>query len=197
MIHPDTELRFISPKIGFGVVATKLIPKGTITWALDKLDRVFSEAELAAFGNLYQEILDTYCYRDHNGNSILCWDHARFVNHSFNSSCITTAYDYELAVRDILPGEQLTDDYGYLNINEPFDAEAEEGSLRSRVMPDDLLRYHGEWDTKLLAAFGNFNKVAQPLSKFLSKETLEKSKLIADGKQKMDSILHCYFEPKK
>ena len=63
MIHPDTELRFISPKIGFGVVATKLIPKGTITWALDKLDRVFSEAELAAFGNLYQEILDTYCYR--------------------------------------------------------------------------------------------------------------------------------------
>jgi len=197
MIHPDTELRFISPKIGFGVVATKLIPKGTITWALDKLDRVFTDAELAAFGNLYQEILDTYCYRDHNGNSILCWDHARFVNHSFNSSCITTAYDYELAMRDILPGEQLTDDYGYLNINEPFDAEAEEGSLRSSVMPDDLLRYHAEWDKKLLSAFVDFNKVAQPLSKFLTEETLEKSKLIAAGKHKMDSILNCYFDPKK
>lgn len=197
MIHPDTELRFISPKIGFGVVATKLIPKGTITWALDKLDRVFSEAELAAFGNLYQDILDTYCYRDHNGNSILCWDHARFVNHSFNSSCITTAYDYELAVRDILPGEQLTDDYGYLNISEPFEAEKEAGSLRSCVMPDDLLKYHGEWDKKLLNAFAEFNKVAQPLSRFLPKETLEKSKQIADGKQKMDSILNCYFDSKK
>ena len=32
MIHPDTELRFISPEIGFGVFATKLIPQGTITW---------------------------------------------------------------------------------------------------------------------------------------------------------------------
>ena len=38
MIHPDTELQFINDKIGYGVVATKLIPKGSITWALDKLD---------------------------------------------------------------------------------------------------------------------------------------------------------------
>lgn len=38
MIHPDTELRFINEKIGYGVVALKLIPRGTITWALDKLD---------------------------------------------------------------------------------------------------------------------------------------------------------------
>lgn len=29
MIHPDTEVRFISNEIGYGVVATKFIPKGT------------------------------------------------------------------------------------------------------------------------------------------------------------------------
>jgi len=35
MIHPDTEVRFINDEIGYGVVAKKLIPKGTITWVQD------------------------------------------------------------------------------------------------------------------------------------------------------------------
>lgn len=193
MIHPDTELRYINAKIGYGVVATKLIPKGTITWAMDKLDRIFKPEEIQNYELTYQQILDTYCYRDKDGNYILCWDHARFVNHSFNSSCITTAYDFEVAVRDIQPGEQLTDDYGYLNINEPFDCEPEAGSKRTRVLPDDLLHYHAEWDTKLIAAFGFFNKVEQPLAKFLSAEIFEKAKQIGDGKVEMDSILTCYY----
>lgn len=193
MIHPDTELRFINDKIGFGVVATKLIPKGTITWALDKLDRSFDEKDILEFGDLYEQILDTYCYRDNKGKYILCWDHARFVNHSFNSSCITTAYDFEIAVRDIYPGEQLTDDYGYLNIAEPFDCEPEEGTNRTRVMPDDLLHFHADWDKKLLAAFTTFNSLKQPLLKFLPPETQETARLIAEGKKKMDSILTCYY----
>jgi hypothetical protein len=194
MIHPDTELQFISKKIGYGVVATKLIPKGTITWAMDKLDRVFDETEIQAFGADYFQILDTYCYRDNLGKYILCWDNARFVNHSFNSSCITTAYDFEIAVRDIHPGEQLTDDYGYLNISEPFDCEKEEGSFRTRVMPDDLLHFHAHWDAQLIAAFKTFNQVEQPLRKFLSEEIKTKSALIGAGKLDMDSILNCYFQ---
>ena len=32
MIHPDTELRFISDEVGYGVFATALIGRGTITW---------------------------------------------------------------------------------------------------------------------------------------------------------------------
>ena len=31
------------------------------------------------------------------------------VNHSFKSTCMSTAYDFEIAIRDIYPGEQLTD----------------------------------------------------------------------------------------
>lgn len=38
MIHPNTELKFISNQVGYGVVATSFIPAGTITWVLDKLD---------------------------------------------------------------------------------------------------------------------------------------------------------------
>ena len=32
MIHPHSELRFFSPEVGWGVYATRFIPKGTITW---------------------------------------------------------------------------------------------------------------------------------------------------------------------
>ncbi len=44
MMHPHSELRFINESIGYGVFATKFIPKGTITWILDELDQKFTES---------------------------------------------------------------------------------------------------------------------------------------------------------
>jgi len=61
---------------------------------------------------IYKEILLKYCYRNNKGHFVLCWDISRYVNHSFKSSCVSTAYDFEIAVRDIYPGEELKDDYG-------------------------------------------------------------------------------------
>jgi hypothetical protein len=193
MIHPDTELRFINDQIGHGVVATKLIPKGTITWALDKLDRIFTPQQIQEMDQMYQETFDKYSYRNPDGNYIFCWDNARFVNHSSNSNCITTAYDFEIAIRDIQPGEELTDDYGYLNLEEPFEVLPEPGSNRTVIYPDDLLRYFPVWDEKLLAAFPQVLKVNQPLFKFLNSETADKVTRIAKGETKMDSILNCYY----
>jgi uncharacterized protein len=197
MIHPHTELRYINDVVGYGVVATQFIPKGTITWAMDKLDRVFTSQEVYSMEEMYQEIIEKYTYRNNKGNFILCWDHARFVNHSFDSNCITTAYEFEIAVRDIHPGEELTDDYGYLNISEAFDAAPEPGTTRSRVMPDDLLRYHHVWDAKLLDAFRDFNSVDQPLKRVLGRELFEKAQRIGKGEEKMDSILTCYYDQGK
>jgi SET domain-containing protein len=195
MIHPDTELRFISKEKGFGVVAKKLIPKGTITWAFDTLDMVFTPAQVAALEPPFKPTLDKYCYRDHKGNYILCWDYARFVNHSFRSSCISTAYNFELAVRDIQPGEELTDDYGYLNVEEPWESLPEPGSERTHVRPDDLLNYHEEWDAQLREAFRTFKAVDQPLAWLIEEQFREKVKLVATRKAEMDSILACYFDP--
>ena len=154
MIHPKTELKFISHSVGYGVVATDFIPKGTVTWALDKLDREFDPEEIQHYDPLYRDILDTYCFRNNQGKLILCWDNARFVNHSFNSNCLTTAYDFEIAIRDIQPGEQLTDDYGYLNIDSPFRG-IDEGTRRKVVYPNDLLKYHKVWDKQLKNAFNH------------------------------------------
>ena len=192
MIHPKTELRFINRDVGYGVVATELIPAGTITWVLDKLDREFSPLEIQSLDPVYQEILDTYTYRNNNGNFVLCWDHARYVNHSFNSNCLTTAYDFELAIRDILPGEQLTDDYGYLNIPQPFKA-INEGTKRKIVYPDDLLKYYKVWDKKLLRVFDKIPELQQPLRSLIKAELWKEIIDVSGGKKKMVSILTNYY----
>lgn len=196
MIHPKTELRFISREIGYGVVATEFIPAGTITWVLDKLDREFSPLEIQNMDDLYRNIIDTYTFRNNEGNFILCWDNGRYVNHSFNSNCLTTAYDFELAIRDIQPGEQLTDDYGYLNIPEPFKA-ADEGTRRKVVYPDDLLKYYKVWDKKLLRVFDRIPKLDQPLLSLITADVWEEIIDVSTGKKQMESILKNYYQQEK
>jgi hypothetical protein len=192
MIHPKTELKFISPEIGYGVVATEFIPAGTITWALDDLDREFTPAKLKRMNQLYQTILETYCYRNNKGNYVLCWDNGRFVNHSFKSNCISTAYDFEIAVRDIQPGEELTDDYGYLNVSEPFRG-IDEGTKRKTVYPDDLLNHYETWDKQLLKNFPKILKMDQPLKSLLTPKLWKEITAISEGKKEMKSIKENYF----
>lgn len=192
MIHPHTELRFISHEVGYGVVATAFIPKGSITWVLDALDREFTPEEVASMDSLYQQRLDHFTYRNNRGNYVLCWDHARYVNHSFLSNCLSTAYDFEIAVRDIHPGEQLTDDYGYLNIPYPFRG-IDEGTRRKTVYPDDLLRYHSKWDKQIASAMTRLPVVEQPLKNLLSEGLWDKLQRIHSKQEPMESILSCYF----
>jgi len=193
MIHPSTELKFINTEIGYGVVATEFIPAGTITWVLDKLDREFSPIEFRTLEPIYQNILETYTFRNNMGNLILCWDISRFVNHSFNSNCLTTAYDFEIAIRNIYPGEQLTDDYGYLNISQPFRA-MNEGTRRKTVYPDDLLKYHKVWDKKLLKVFDKIPIVKQPLQRLITEELWTEINNVSNKSVKMQSILKNYYK---
>jgi len=196
VIHPHTEVAFISPEIGYGVVAKTLIPKGTVTWVLDALDRSFTPEEVAQMDPLYQEILDTYSYRNHQGHYVLCWDHGRYVNHSFQANCLSTAYDFEIAIRDIQPGEQLTDDYGYLNVQRPFRG-IDEGTRRKTVYPDDLLRYHRVWDKKVQQILPALLRVDQPLRPVFSAEKWSQVERLARRQEPMQSLLTCYCQPQQ
>jgi hypothetical protein len=196
MIHPDTEIRFINDIIGYGVVAKKLIPKGTITWVQDDLDQIFTPKRARQLSPLMQDYLETYCFTNGDGNKVLCWDNAKFVNHSFNSSCMSTAYDFEIAVRDIHPGEQLTDDYGYLNVSEPFEV-VDEGTERKIVYPDDILHFHPKWDQMVKDCFWDIKNVRQPLQKFIPEETLAAFRNAMSGNAELRSLLTCYFDPAK
>jgi uncharacterized protein len=197
MIFPHTELRYIDEQIGYGVFATKFIPKGTITWALDDLDQIIDPEFVASVDQARSELIRKYSYRNQDGKYILCWDLGRFVNHSFHANCIGTAYEFEIAIRDIYPGEQLTDDYGSLNIDEPFQCVPEAGTNRKWVYPDDLLNYHQEWDQKVLSALKYFNDVEQPLIHLVRSEFMDKIKLAIEQEVLPNSIKEIYYDRHK
>ncbi len=193
MIHPHTELRYINEQMGFGVFATQFIPKGTITWALDELDQILEPNYLDTVDKYKSEIIKKYAFRNQDGKFVLCWDLGRYVNHSFHANCMGTAYEFEIAIRDIYPGEQLTDDYGTLNIDEPFECISEEGTERRIVYPDDLLTYYEEWDQQVLSALKHFFEVEQQLFHLLRPEFVGKVKDAATDQFLRDSIQTIYY----
>lgn len=192
MMHPDTEIQFISEEIGYGVVATKFIPKGTITWVQDDLDQIYSPHEINKMHPLVQQMIDKYCFRNNKGNFVLCWDISKYVNHSFRSNCLSTTYDFEIAIRDIYPGEELTDDYGYLNVTEAFQAK-DEGTERSVVYPDDILNFHKEWDEQLEQTFKYIGEVNQPLFPLVTAEIQSKLNKILEGRENLESLINLYY----
>lgn len=192
-MHPDTEIQFISDEIGYGVVATKFIPKGTITWVQDELDQIYTPQQVNKMHPLAQQMIDKYSFRNNKGNFVLCWDTSKYVNHSFKSNCLSTTYDFEIAVRDIYPGEELTDDYGYLNVTEAFKAK-DEGTTRSTVYPDDILNYHKEWDEQLEQTFKFIAEVEQPLMPLVSSENQAKLKKILNGQEDLESLISLYYQ---
>ena len=193
MMHPDTELRFINQKVGYGVVATKFIPEGTITWVQDDLDHVFYNSQVEKLHPKSAQMLEKYAFRNRFGDLVLCWDLAKYVNHSFNSNCFSTAYGFEIAVRDIQVGEELTDDYGYLNLDEVFEP-FRENTSRTKVYPDDLVNYHKEWDGILQKSIQKFEKVYQPLIDLVSEGVQLELQKILLGEKEMDSILNLYYQ---
>ncbi|HEY3967876.1 MAG TPA: SET domain-containing protein [Planctomycetaceae bacterium] len=163
MIHPDTELRFVNDKIGYGVFATRDIPRGTITWVRDSLDQAFSPDQIRHMQEAYQHVLGKYAYTDRHGKLVLCWDHARFMNHSCEATCLSAGYDFEIAIRDVLAGEELTDDYGTLNLESSFPCACASAKCRGHVHPEDSLYGAERWDELLRENFPLVGKVAQPL----------------------------------
>lgn len=163
MIHPDSELRFISPVIGYGLFATKPIPRGTVTWVGDSLDQIIPPERFDALPTLLRTLAFKYSYLNGRAERVLCWDHGRFVNHSCAATCLSPGFDFEIATRDIAAGDEITDDYGTLNLEEPFPCLCGASNCRGAVEPDDPLRHSAEWDTLTAAAFPSIAKVEQPL----------------------------------
>lgn len=168
MIHPDTELRFVSPAIGDGVFATAPIPRGTLVWVLCRLDILLSPTQLAALPPAYGEILDRFCYADADGNTILCWDHGKRLNHSCDPTLLGVGREFEIAVRDIAPGEEITCEYGGLNFLDPMPCACGAANCRGSIRGDDVLRRRlwPDWDDKVAATLPLAAKVAQPLLPF-------------------------------
>ena len=192
MLHPHTELKFVSPEIGYGVFATQDIPVGTITWVRDELDRAFKSSEVESMNKANRENLLKYTYRNRHGDYFFCWDLTRYVNHSYEPNSMLTSMDFEIAIKNITKGDELTNDYGTLNIIEAFKC-AKGPHEREFVRPDDLKRYSIKWDQLITSAMELRPKVNQPLGRFLTKEQKETLREIEARRTRVPSILENYF----
>ena len=194
MMHPDTEIQFVSEQVGVGIFATKLIPIGTIVWIKDDLDLMLTEDFIENLGDLQKADVYKYAYLDSDGIYVLHWDHAKYMNHSFNPNCVDTAYNFQMAARDIQPGEQLTCDYGTLGDDEEFECIPEEGTSRTKVTANDYLTYYEEWDEIARETFKYFNAVEQPLKYLIDKQYVDKVNAVANGDAPLDSILTLFID---
>lgn len=174
MIHPDTEVRYIDAVVGRGVFATRLIPRGTIVWTLCAFDRVYRPDEAAALPEPYQAILDVHAYQDGQGRTILCWDGGRYENHSCDPNTLGLLPEIDVAVRDIVAGEQITCEYGSLNLSETLDCRCGSKACRGQIGREDARIHAPAWDARVAAVLPRVVRVPQPLLRFVAdREALE------------------------
>lgn len=171
MIHPKTEIKFINDTVGYGVFATDFIPEGTITYVKDSLEIVITPDDYLKHTPEMREAIDKYSYIDAKGDRIVSWDFAKYVNHCCKCNTISTGYGFEVAIRDIYPGEQITDEYGIFNSDVEFDLICAEEGCRKKITFDDFDLYYEDWDKKIRKSLPKLFEVEQPLLSFLDDET--------------------------
>jgi hypothetical protein len=73
----------------------------------------------------------------------------------------------EIAVRNILPGDQLTCEYGGLNLTNPMPCRCGSPRCRGQVRAEDALEQWREWDLQVAQCLPLAVGVMQPLQTYL------------------------------
>jgi len=103
---------------GTGLFANQFIPKGTPVWKFQSgFDLKIEKSELDNLSEPAKKQFLKYAYLNPKTNKyILCFDDARFFNHSDNANCIDTespedSEGIDVAAKDIQEGEELICNY--------------------------------------------------------------------------------------
>lgn len=188
MIHPKTELKYINDTVGYGVFAKEFIPEGTIVYVKDSLELVISPTDYLIQSNEMKEVIDKYSYIDEKGNRIISWDFAKYVNHCCNCNTISTGYGFEIAIRDIQQGEQITDEYGIFNLDKPMQLECGEKKCRKVISAEDFDKYYKEWDEKIKKSIKKLFEVEQPLLPLIEENTRKELDLFFSNPDNYKSV---------
>lgn len=104
---------------GLGIIADQLIEKGAIIWRFTPgIDLRYAPEQASHLPQFARDYLFLYSFPSlQPGLRTLCADNGRYFNHSKTPSAISAREDGEeevvtRALRDILPGEEISDDYG-------------------------------------------------------------------------------------
>lgn len=169
MLHPSAKL--INSKIeGKGLIAKKLIPKGTIFWKPSLKDRFrkYSLDQYKRFSSRYRKTLDRFSYPAGKDHIVYSLEDDRHWNHSCNANVLDDPNgEVCIVVRDIKFGEEITYDYG-LNLREGLEIKCNCHSDDCRKIVRRLKKdspIFKDLTNKAMKASGYKNKVEQPLLK--------------------------------
>lgn len=190
MIHPKTELKFIDQHVGYGVFATEFIPEGSITYVKDSLELQISPTDYLLHSADMKASIDRFSYIDERGFRIVSWDFAKYVNHCCQCNTISTGYGFEIAIRDIQAGEQITDEYGIFNLDSEMDVHCGHGVCRKRIGPDDFDHYYQKWDERIKKSITKLFEVEQPLMPILDPNTRTELDAFFQAPESYKSVYH-------
>ncbi len=171
MLHPHTKIQFINELMGYGIFATRLIPKGSITYVKDSLEIEITPTELSKHSNALQEHIEKYSFREKNGLRVISWDLAKYVNHCCDPNSLSTPFGFEIAIKDILPGEEITDDYGMFFIEQDMPCACQAPNCRKVITPNDSEFMTQKWNEVLKPIMSSIFETEQPLIDLLPEET--------------------------
>lgn len=157
----------MSSAVGLGIICTRPIPRGTITWVQDPLDQVIPLDSAHLDSPLFGPALERYGYADGLGNLVLCWDKARYMNHHCEPAVRGVGCCADVAVRDLEAGEELSCDYGELCPSQPMRCACGSPACRGVVRPGDAERLGASWSEQSEAALALAHRVPQPLAELL------------------------------
>ena len=114
MMLVETELR-PSPIHGIGVFLLQPVSKGDLIWRFDaRIDRVYTEAEIATVPEHMQRFLRTYStWHQATELWVFCGDNGRHFNHSDEPTTVSNAIAFgeDRAAAYLPAGTELTSDY--------------------------------------------------------------------------------------
>src|SRR5262249_33772840 len=115
-----------------------------------------------------------------SGDRILCWDFGRFMNHSCEPSSVGPGkLEFEIAVRDIAAGEEVTCDYGTFNLEEPLVCACGSPQGRGRTVQEASGRSAPSLARRVRGAFRDIKNAHQPLWPLVQKWRLQIERGIA------------------
>ena len=102
---------------GMGSMAGEFISKGTVIWKFqENFDVKIDDLQFKQLPKLAKEfVLHFGYYSKKEGGYILCMDNAKYTNHSKNPNMKMVDEIYSIATRDIMEGEEITEDYFYFD----------------------------------------------------------------------------------
>ena len=132
-LHEFTEVRASTvPGAGLGLFATRLISSNTVWWKATPDNCVnvsrkqydilmASHLEHSVWSRDFLNAIQMFGYiNDDTNELVVAIDDSRFVNHSDTPNSISNPEDpnnQAMAVRDILPGEEILEDYRTYSMN--------------------------------------------------------------------------------